>query len=72
MCLYFLDLMQIEKFRTEIANAQCAKFIEDQILLHWQHYTKKRTKILETGKCFIETEGYILIVTNITRTERAV
>ncbi|KAA0200394.1 hypothetical protein HAZT_HAZT004519 [Hyalella azteca] len=50
MCLYFLDLLQHESFRKEIVNGQCAKYIDDQMILHWQHYTRKRMKILETGK----------------------
>ncbi|XP_064387088.1 mediator of RNA polymerase II transcription subunit 31-like [Halichondria panicea] len=41
-CLHFLDLLQSEQFRHEIANAQCSKFVEEQQLLHWHHYTKKR------------------------------
>lgn len=49
MCLYFLDLLQYEHFRREIVNAQCAKFIDDQILLLWQHYTRRRTKFLQTA-----------------------
>ena len=27
-------------------NAHCAKFIDDQQLLHWQHYQRKRVKLL--------------------------
>ncbi|XKL64790.1 hypothetical protein PGB90_004876 [Kerria lacca] len=49
MCLYFLDLLQYEHFRREIVNAQCAKFIDDQILLLWQYYTRRRTKFLQTA-----------------------
>ncbi|XP_076045431.1 mediator complex subunit 31 isoform X4 [Oratosquilla oratoria] len=49
MCLYFLDLLQHENFRKEIVNGQCCKFIDDQMILHWQHYTRKRMKLLETG-----------------------
>lgn len=49
MCLYFLDLLQHENFRKEIVNGQCAKFIDDQMVLHWQHYSRKRMKLLETG-----------------------
>lgn len=45
MCLYFLDLLQYEHFRREIVNAQCAKFIDDQAILLWQHYTRRRTKL---------------------------
>ncbi|XP_053643811.1 mediator of RNA polymerase II transcription subunit 31 isoform X2 [Cherax quadricarinatus] len=49
MCLYFLDLLQHENFRKEIVNGQCCKFIDDQTVLHWQHYSRKRMKLLETG-----------------------
>lgn len=49
MALHFLDLLQYEHFRREITNAQCAKFIEDQQLLHWQHYIRKRTRLLQQG-----------------------
>ena len=47
MALHFLDLLQYEHFRREITNAQCSKFIEDQQLLHWQHYIRKRTRLLQ-------------------------
>uniref|UniRef100_A0ABD2WLI1 Mediator of RNA polymerase II transcription subunit 31 n=1 Tax=Trichogramma kaykai TaxID=54128 RepID=A0ABD2WLI1_9HYME len=33
MCLYFLDLLQHEHFRRELANSQCTKFIDDQQIL---------------------------------------
>lgn len=46
-CLFFLDLLQTEYFRKELANAQCAKFIDDQEVLFWQHYTRKRKRLLE-------------------------
>ncbi|RWS12896.1 mediator of RNA polymerase II transcription subunit 31-A-like protein, partial [Dinothrombium tinctorium] len=49
MCLYFLDLLQYEHFRKEITSGQCAKFIEDQQLLHWQFYIRKRTRLLQTA-----------------------
>lgn len=45
-CLYFLDLLQYEHFRREIINAQCCKFIDDQSVLLWQHYTRRRIKLL--------------------------
>lgn len=45
-CLYFLDLLQYEHFRREIVNAQCCKFIDDQSVLLWQHYTRRRVKLL--------------------------
>merc|ERR1712226_766948 len=44
-CLYMLELLQNASFREAISNQQCAKFIEDQILLHWQYYNRKRGKI---------------------------
>ncbi|XP_076364246.1 mediator complex subunit 31 isoform X2 [Tachypleus tridentatus] len=47
MCLYFLELLQYEHFSREIASSQCAKFIDDQQLLHWQHYTRKRSQLLQ-------------------------
>ncbi|CAG0900245.1 unnamed protein product [Darwinula stevensoni] len=47
MCLHFLTLLQYETFRKELVSSQCAKFIDDQQLLHWQHYTRKRIKLLE-------------------------
>nr|CAG4650645.1 EOG090X0JFZ [Sida crystallina] len=31
----------------EMVNGQCAKFIDDQQILHWQHYTRKRVKLLQ-------------------------
>lgn len=49
MCLYFLDLLQYPEFRKELANAKCAKFIEDQQLLHWQHYIRKRSKLIPSN-----------------------
>ncbi|KAH3891558.1 mediator of RNA polymerase II transcription subunit 31-like isoform X1 [Dreissena polymorpha] len=44
--LHFLELLQYEQFRKELANQQCAKFIDDQQLLHWQHYQRKRMQLL--------------------------
>lgn len=47
MCLYFLDLLQSEEFRRKIVTAPCCKFIDDQAILLWQHYTRRRTKTLD-------------------------
>ncbi|EEB20274.1 mediator of RNA polymerase II transcription subunit, putative [Pediculus humanus corporis] len=47
MCLYFLDLLQYEHFRREVVNAQCTRFIDDQQILLWQHYTRRRTRLLQ-------------------------
>ncbi|XP_061500915.1 mediator of RNA polymerase II transcription subunit 31 isoform X1 [Anopheles gambiae] len=49
MCLYFLDLLQYEHFRREIVSAQCCKFIDDQAILLWQHYTRRRTRLTALG-----------------------
>lgn len=40
-------MLQYEHFRKELVNLQCAKFIEDQQLLHWQHYQRKRMALLQ-------------------------
>eukprot|EP00096_Caligus_rogercresseyi_P014327 TRINITY_DN6822_c0_g1_i1.p1 TRINITY_DN6822_c0_g1~~TRINITY_DN6822_c0_g1_i1.p1 ORF type:complete len:241 (+),score=75.44 TRINITY_DN6822_c0_g1_i1:51-725(+) len=49
VCLHFLELLQHESFRKEIVNAQCTKFLDDQTILHWQHYNRKRIKLVETA-----------------------
>jgi mediator of RNA polymerase II transcription subunit 31 len=41
-----LDLLQSEHFRKELMNSQCARFIDDQQLLHWQHYQRKRMRLM--------------------------
>ncbi|EDV28514.1 uncharacterized protein TRIADDRAFT_18692 [Trichoplax adhaerens] len=43
-CLHFLDLLQSEHFRRELINNPCAKFIEEQQLLHWQYNTQSKIK----------------------------
>jgi mediator of RNA polymerase II transcription subunit 31 len=50
MALTFLDLLQAPTFRAQLANNKCAKFIEDQQLLHWQHYIRKRVKLVGSGQ----------------------
>merc|ERR1712018_393906 len=49
VCLHFLELLQHETFRKEIINSQCAKFLDDQTILHWQNYSRKRTKLIENA-----------------------
>lgn len=56
MCLYFLDLLQYEHFRREIVNAHCCKFIDDQAILLWQHYTRRRTKLYTMNNGVIQME----------------
>lgn len=43
-----LELLQYKQFRDELVNTPCAKFIEDQMLLHWQYYTRKRVRLQES------------------------
>lgn len=40
-CLSLLELLQHEQFLKEIVNAQCSKYIDEQLLLIWLHYKKK-------------------------------
>lgn len=47
-CLHMLELLQYEDFKKELVNTPCAKFIEDQMLLHWQYYTRKRVRLQQT------------------------
>lgn len=47
-CLHMLELLQYEHFRKELVNAQCAKFIDEQQILHWQHYSRKRMRLQQT------------------------
>lgn len=49
VCLHFLELLQHETFRKEIVSGQCARFIDDQVILHWQHYTRRRAKLFEAA-----------------------
>ncbi|CAK9304825.1 unnamed protein product [Gordionus sp. m RMFG-2023] len=46
-CLFFLELLQEKNFQKEIANTQCAKFIEDQLILQWQHYKLRKNKLFK-------------------------
>ncbi|KAJ6218436.1 hypothetical protein RDWZM_009593 [Blomia tropicalis] len=57
MCLHFLDLLQHEHFRRELTSTQCAKFIDDQIILHWHHYARKRTKLFQNVQPNKHTNG---------------
>merc|ERR1739845_250800 len=49
VCLHFLELLQHETFRKEIVSGQCARFLDDQVILHWQHYTRRRAKLFEAA-----------------------
>jgi len=41
-CLSLLELLQHEHFLKEILNAQCSKWIDEQLLLVWIHYFNKK------------------------------
>ena len=49
VCLHYLELLQHATFRKEIVNAQCTKFLDDQTILQWQHYSRKRPKLVENA-----------------------
>ena len=40
--LKILELLQEEEFRKELANSERTKFIDHQLMLSWNHYTKKQ------------------------------
>lgn len=44
-CLAMLELLKYQSFREAISNQGCAKFIEDQMILQWQFYNRKRDRI---------------------------
>ncbi|CAB1316388.1 unnamed protein product, partial [Coregonus sp. 'balchen'] len=43
--LYWKEPEYAKFLKKELVNAQCAKFIDEQQLLHWQHYSRKRTRL---------------------------
>ena len=47
--LHLLDLLQDERFRTELVNVPCVKYIEEQQILHWGHYLRRRLGIANTA-----------------------
>ncbi|KAH7728235.1 mediator complex subunit 31 [Aphelenchoides avenae] len=44
-CLYFLEALQSAEFREAIASAANAKYIEDQQMLQWHFYIRKRQRL---------------------------
>lgn len=40
-CLRLLEMLQHEKFLTELVNAQCTRFVDDQLIRVWLQYKKK-------------------------------
>ncbi|CAL8082858.1 unnamed protein product [Calicophoron daubneyi] len=45
-CLHMLELLQSAEFRSELARGQVCRYVDDQILLHWQHYMRKRASLI--------------------------
>jgi len=41
-CLTLLELLLHKQFLKEIVNAQCSKFVDEQLLLVWLHYKRRR------------------------------
>ncbi|VDN52591.1 unnamed protein product [Dracunculus medinensis] len=44
-CLHFLEAVQSADFREALACSANAKFIEEQQMLQWQYYTRKRQRL---------------------------
>ena len=40
-----LELLHYEHFCKELVKAQCVKFIDEQQILHWQHYSRKQMSL---------------------------
>lgn len=45
-CLHMLELLQSPNFRREVARDTVTRFIDDQMLLHWQNYIRKRAELI--------------------------
>lgn len=41
-----LDLLQYPEFCSALARGQFCRLMDDQILLHWQHYMRKRAFLI--------------------------
>lgn len=41
-----LDLLQSAEFRRGIAHESLARFIDDQMVLHWRNYLHKRSEMI--------------------------
>ncbi|CAI4223676.1 unnamed protein product [Auanema sp. JU1783] len=54
-CLHFLEAVQEPEFREAIQAGAPAKFIEDQQVLQWQYYLRKRQRLYEQAEV-VETD----------------
>ena len=64
-CLALFELLQREQFLKDIVNVQCAKFVDEQLLLIWLHY-KKRHDWIRVGPTRVppDVEKLFAAVTN--------
>ncbi|XP_012273958.1 mediator of RNA polymerase II transcription subunit 31 isoform X2 [Orussus abietinus] len=46
---YLLYWKEPEYAKREAVNSQCTKFIDDQQILLWQHYTRRRTRLIQAA-----------------------
>lgn len=46
-CLFMLEALQEQDFRQALESTANAKFIEDQLILQWHYYLRKRQRIYE-------------------------
>ncbi|CAB3408607.1 unnamed protein product [Caenorhabditis bovis] len=44
-CLFILEALQSPQFREAMAFPHNAKFVEDQLVLQWQYYLRKRSRL---------------------------
>ncbi|CAP31388.2 Protein CBR-MDT-31 [Caenorhabditis briggsae] len=44
-CLHMLEALQSQQFRDAMAYGPSAKFVEDQVVLQWQFYLRKRHRL---------------------------
>ncbi|CAB04242.2 Mediator of RNA polymerase II transcription subunit 31 [Caenorhabditis elegans] len=51
-CLHMLEALQSQQFRDSMAYGPSAKFVEDQVVLQWQFYLRKRHRL-----CMMPDEG---------------
>ncbi|XP_050316031.1 mediator of RNA polymerase II transcription subunit 31 isoform X2 [Anthonomus grandis grandis] len=47
--LKYLLYWKEPEYAKELVNAQCTKFIDDQQILLWQHYTRRRSRLMATA-----------------------
>jgi mediator of RNA polymerase II transcription subunit 31 len=78
-CLSLLEMLQHEQFLKEIVNAQCSKYIDEQLLLLWLHYKKRHdwkridpTKMSTSVEKLMQHEASTLMIQDEIETDAAV